>query len=264
MSKGIERNLPQSWNRYAYVMNNPLNSIDPLGLSDCIDGHIGCNCSDPSGDCSFDFFGSGNPGNGCNPADASCGGTGIGIGIGIGFGGRGGGGGTNPPIPPPNNPGTTFPGNPAGQIICVSIPGQNPVCVSTSNPNWFWTLFNAFWEHVPWAGAVFIPLQPTGNMISVTVPWAYLPASKTGCLGLGLSATTPTGKFVSGGPLTIGDLDKAKDILSSWGFSFGGQATPFMGVQAISNSSGSLGGATLATSTGLSGGFTWSKCGPIE
>jgi RHS repeat-associated protein len=28
---------PQSWNRYAYVMSNPLNSVDPLGLSDCPD-----------------------------------------------------------------------------------------------------------------------------------------------------------------------------------------------------------------------------------
>ncbi|MFI5059357.1 MAG: RHS repeat-associated core domain-containing protein [Candidatus Acidiferrales bacterium] len=26
---------PQSWNRYAYVLNNPLNFIDPFGLGDC-------------------------------------------------------------------------------------------------------------------------------------------------------------------------------------------------------------------------------------
>jgi RHS repeat-associated protein len=31
---------PQSWNRYAYVMNNPLNLVDPLGLDPCI-GIIG-------------------------------------------------------------------------------------------------------------------------------------------------------------------------------------------------------------------------------
>jgi RHS repeat-associated protein len=34
---------PQSWNRYAYVNNNPLNSVDPLGLY-CLIGH----CSDPA------------------------------------------------------------------------------------------------------------------------------------------------------------------------------------------------------------------------
>jgi RHS repeat-associated protein len=28
---------PQSWNRYAYVMNNPPNSVDPWGLDDCAD-----------------------------------------------------------------------------------------------------------------------------------------------------------------------------------------------------------------------------------
>jgi RHS repeat-associated protein len=33
---------PQTWNRYAYVGNNPLNSVDPLGLvNDC----VGCNLS---------------------------------------------------------------------------------------------------------------------------------------------------------------------------------------------------------------------------
>lgn len=26
---------PQSWNRYAYVLNNPLGLVDPLGLNDC-------------------------------------------------------------------------------------------------------------------------------------------------------------------------------------------------------------------------------------
>ncbi len=28
---------PQTWNRYAYVGNNPLSAIDPLGLRDCLD-----------------------------------------------------------------------------------------------------------------------------------------------------------------------------------------------------------------------------------
>jgi len=53
----VDPSNPQSWNRYAYVMNNPLNSVDALGLSDCIDGHIGCNCSDPGGDCTNDLYG---------------------------------------------------------------------------------------------------------------------------------------------------------------------------------------------------------------
>src|SRR5581483_7478045 len=34
---------PQSWNRYAYVNNNPLNAVDPFGLS-CEDPHDGSPC----------------------------------------------------------------------------------------------------------------------------------------------------------------------------------------------------------------------------
>jgi len=31
----VDPSNPQTWNRYAYVMNNPLNYIDPLGLGPC-------------------------------------------------------------------------------------------------------------------------------------------------------------------------------------------------------------------------------------
>ena len=43
---------PQSWNRYAYVLNNPLSNIDPLGL-DCIhiDPDTGNYEGFDSGDC---------------------------------------------------------------------------------------------------------------------------------------------------------------------------------------------------------------------
>jgi len=35
---------PQSWNRYAYVMNNPLSNIDPLGLQDCTMDGVDATC----------------------------------------------------------------------------------------------------------------------------------------------------------------------------------------------------------------------------
>jgi len=101
------------------VLNDPLDWVDPLGL----DAFKGDDC----------------------PWEASCepgsGGIGIGIGIWIGGGHGGGGviknGGTNPPIPPPNNPGTTFPGNPSGQTICVNFPNGSQVCASRPYPSWF-------------------------------------------------------------------------------------------------------------------------------
>src|SRR5262249_36956535 len=37
----VDPTLPQSWNRYAYVLNNPLAFIDPLGLDHCVTTIIG-------------------------------------------------------------------------------------------------------------------------------------------------------------------------------------------------------------------------------
>jgi RHS repeat-associated protein len=37
----VSLGTPQSWNRYAYVLNNPLNTVDPLGLEGC-DESAGC------------------------------------------------------------------------------------------------------------------------------------------------------------------------------------------------------------------------------
>lgn len=40
---------PQTWNRYAYLANNPLAKIDPLGLYGCLDAPFGPGCDDASG-----------------------------------------------------------------------------------------------------------------------------------------------------------------------------------------------------------------------
>jgi RHS repeat-associated protein len=65
---------PQSFNRYAYVQNNPVGSLDPSGLN-CAVGVSGCalNCAnDPA--CSGLGLGSGGGSSGCQPGNASCGG----------------------------------------------------------------------------------------------------------------------------------------------------------------------------------------------
>src|SRR6266436_2365428 len=45
----VDPSNPQSWNRYAYVLNNPLNAVDPLGLNDCPDDKSTCG-DDPGTD----------------------------------------------------------------------------------------------------------------------------------------------------------------------------------------------------------------------
>ena len=56
---------PQTWNRYAYVNNNPLRLIDPMGM----EGEDYCPLVDDSGDCFFDDSGGG--GGGGDSSDGS-------------------------------------------------------------------------------------------------------------------------------------------------------------------------------------------------
>jgi RHS repeat-associated protein len=75
---------PQSWNRYAYALNNPLALTDPTGL---FVGERGCDTWDASCDpCFWDPFACWDP---CLFDDC---------------GGGGGGGGGRPPTPPPHPP----------------------------------------------------------------------------------------------------------------------------------------------------------------
>ncbi len=55
----VDPTNPQSWNLYAYVKNNPLNLVDPLGLGDCPDLKIGCM---PSNECQDGVWVCGAPG----------------------------------------------------------------------------------------------------------------------------------------------------------------------------------------------------------
>ena len=134
----VDPTNPQSWNRYAYALNNPLLYVDPTGMSDCAAEEHYCDWNGGTGEpggglWGGPFFGPGNPGNGCEPWDASCGGIGIGIGIDFGGGGTAGGGGGSPPQSGPVHvPGTTFPGNPAGQTVCVIQPNGTQVCISAA------------------------------------------------------------------------------------------------------------------------------------
>jgi RHS repeat-associated protein len=104
---------PQSWNRYAYVLNNPMALTDPTGLCSSLTG------SDGTDDCGDGGWGAGVGGTGwtgCPPSAESCGGGGgfgygggTGAGGGWDFWGSGGAGGGQP----------LGPGDMGGQLGCV-------------------------------------------------------------------------------------------------------------------------------------------------
>jgi RHS repeat-associated protein len=66
----VDPSNPQTWNRYAYALNNPLAIIDPTGMSDCPDLKAQCGdvFGDPGGAPGVDIFGGGDP-IGCGWAD---------------------------------------------------------------------------------------------------------------------------------------------------------------------------------------------------
>lgn len=94
----VDPTNPQSWNRYAYVGNNPLMFVDPLGLEagDCSDityAESHAKCRNYPGCIAYGTEGCiPIPGGGDGGADSGMGGT--------GGGGGGGGGNPNPPSQP--------------------------------------------------------------------------------------------------------------------------------------------------------------------
>jgi RHS repeat-associated protein len=100
----VDPGNPQSWNRYSYVLNSPVNLIDPSGLCSWIrdsDGNFRCYGGYAPADAGIIFGDDGGDGWGyCAPEFQTCYPPGGGIGIGIEFGG--GGGTPSNPAPQPS------------------------------------------------------------------------------------------------------------------------------------------------------------------
>jgi hypothetical protein len=74
--------------------------------------------------------------------------------------------------------------------------------------------------------------------------------------------TRPPTKMVTVGVYNNGNMSNWTNVLSSWGYSFGSSA--WLGYQASTNSSGTIGGPTASLGPGLSGSYTWGACGGPE
>ena len=91
---GGQSEVPESLNRYAYVLNNPGNFIDPFGLRNCLSTN-----KDNAGavvKCKHDEASGGEPGSGGSGGSEAGGGGAGGCGGPCGGGNPGGGGGGNP------------------------------------------------------------------------------------------------------------------------------------------------------------------------
>jgi len=263
----VNPDAPQSWNRYAYVANSPLALTDPLGLDTC------------------DAFRSGDD-NYLGDLGLLCGDGGGGGGLGGGgfggdFGWGGGGDWSDGAIPKcPYGVGATLlcldshgdiVGSYAGEVYC-----NGPYCSKWDASSYQWVPCPAFsfcvasinisvWDllSVPWSGSVIFPLVSFGPVASAgagpTV--AYNPKTDTGCLGLAVGGMFPAGgRAAAVGPLAIGNLGNADNILAGGSLFAGAQSpNPFRGVQAAGNSSGLLAGPTVGT-PGIVAGASASKC----
>ena len=247
----VDVSNPQSWNRYAYVNNNPLSDIDPSGLA-CYPLEIKMfgNCGFVGGQDGGDLFG-----------ESWLEFTLMNIPFGDSL--------VNVPSAPTWVPNPNYDPNDPNSVYGALMTTANWVAMNTgfdllganswvsgtgvnataaaNNGSWLQQGLNYLKNH-----PVFISVNEI-LAAQITVQWS----TKTVCANLGAGASVPPTKAVTVGVYNNGNMSNWTNVLSSWGYSFG--ANLIAGYQASTNSSGTIGGPTIS-GVGLSGSYTYGGC----
>ena len=249
---------PQSWNRYAYGLNDPVKLNDPTGRDDAACGDDS-DCADGGGD-----SGPGGVG-GSGGSDGSGGGNGS-VGSGVASYTSSDITGTDPQ----GNPVVGDPNSAGGVTVTGSGSGGSANSASGSvagnSGSWLSTLTLS-----PWAVGWIFPLGPLPAAVGVgpagSIAWN--PATKTLCSSIGAGASV--GNNFAGGPVngtTLGGQQatpsQIDQVFGGWSANFGfnlptGSLPVGVGVQVSVNGSGTIYGPTVGVA-GLSVSSTYAIC----